>query len=137
MIKNVPKNFKYSTIFSVNSSVFIRFCFLKYYNIGLVACEDFVIYYKELFAVFKLLKKNLKKQLKVRFNISLILPFTRKSLGTRMGKGKGARKGFCYFVRRGEVLFEMVNNVKFDIRYILDQCKLKISGNVKVMKFRI
>jgi ribosomal protein L16/L10AE len=61
--------------------------FLAY---GLVIEKDIYLYYKQLFAIYRLLKKYLKKKKYFKINYSCILPFTKKPVSARMGKGKGA-----------------------------------------------
>jgi ribosomal protein L16/L10AE len=62
-------------------------CFTTY---GIVVEKDTFLNYNQLFTVVKLLKKKFKKKAYVRINVSCVLPFTKKPVSARMGKGKGA-----------------------------------------------
>jgi ribosomal protein L16/L10AE len=62
-------------------------CFNTY---GLVVEKDTFLTYNQLFTVVRLLKKKFKKKVYLRINVSCVLPFTKKPVSARMGKGKGA-----------------------------------------------
>ena len=91
-MKREPKNWKYKRTFKFSNKVnhlepAMGHLFFSYY--GLVVQKDVFLYYNQLFTIFRVLKKNLKKNCYIRFNVSCILPFTKKPVSKRMGKGKG------------------------------------------------
>ena len=47
-----------------------------------------------------------RKNSKIRINVFPHIPVTKKSIGTRMGKGKGNVDHFVAFVKAGKMLFE-------------------------------
>jgi ribosomal protein L16/L10AE len=62
---------------------------LGFSTYGLVVCKDIFLNYTHLFTLYRLLKKKLKKK-NFKINFSCILPYTKKPVSARMGKGKGA-----------------------------------------------
>jgi len=64
--------------------------YISFNIFGLVVEQDIVINFDQLFMLYRLLKKKFKKRCYVKFNISCVLPFTKKPVSARMGKGKGA-----------------------------------------------
>ena len=97
-------------------------------------CE---LFYNQLFSVFKVLKKYFKKRALIKFNVSLQIPYTKKSVSARMGKGKGQRKGFKAVVKKGTLLFEL-GNVNFMEGYnVLVQCSKRLPVKTKVCIFKV
>ncbi len=92
-MKRDPKNFKYKRTFKfVNKVEHFEpaMCHVNFSAYGLVATKDTFLNYEQLFTVYRLLKKKLKRKHLFRFNWSCVLPFTKKPVSARMGKGKGA-----------------------------------------------
>jgi large subunit ribosomal protein L16 len=93
-MKEFPKTFKYGRVFRVKlkkdekARNFLNVSFFEY---GLKALENGKINLKHLNSITRLLKKLYKKNIAIKYNISLITPVTKKPLETRMGKGKGER----------------------------------------------
>jgi len=85
-------------------------------NYGLVVEKDVYIYYAQLFTMYRLIKKKLKKKKYFKINFSCILPFTKKPVSARMGKGKGAWKGFNVLIRKGSIICE-VGNMSWKVLY--------------------
>lgn len=138
MFKQLPKKFKYGRSFTIDMRVNTsRYCILQYFVLGLVFLEAGDIYYHQVFAIFKLLKKHFKKRVKLKFNISFDIPYTKKSISSRMGKGKGARKGFKALVERGQILVEL-SGVSFLSGYkALLQGGQRLPLLTKVVKIKI
>ena len=84
---------------------------------GLVACESGSLTRDQLAACLKVLtialrkKRSRRKQKSRVFSCSAVLrgPVTAKSLGSRMGRGKGNVAGWVCYVKRGRVLFQVQN----------------------------
>jgi len=93
-MKEFPKTFKYGRVFRVKlkenekSKNVVNVNFLEY---GLKVLENGKITMKHLNSINRLLKKIFKKVIKIKYNVSLITPVTKKPLETRMGKGKAER----------------------------------------------
>ncbi len=67
---------------------------------------------------------------------------TKKSLGNaRMGKGKGALDSLMFYVKKGQILFEirllfnlnLFNNIDIAIKNLLIQCQNKIALRTKIL----
>jgi ribosomal protein L16/L10AE len=62
------------------------------------------------------------------------LPFTKKPVSARMGKGKGAWKGFNVFLRRGTFLLEIGNIKTIYILLALKEIAEKLPVKIKIVK---
>lgn len=140
-MKKEPKNWKYKRTFKFKNKVnnlepSMGHLSFSYY--GLVVQKDTFLHYNQLLTVYRILKKNLKKDCYIRFNFSCILPFTKKPVSMRMGKGKGAWKGFNVFLRKGTFLLE-VGYKKNDmiLKFVLQECLIRLPANVKIIKLKI
>ena len=84
---------------------------------GLVACEGGPLTQEQLSSCLKVLaaglrgRKSRRKQKNRLYSCSVVLraPVTAKSLGSRMGRGKGAVESWVCYVKRGRVLFQVQN----------------------------
>lgn len=118
---NFPQNLKYkkynkkfaygnsnSTELRVNSLFMGSSC-------GIVALEAGVITIAQLKTCIALLNKTIKIKRKTKNKLicSIIIraPITEKSLGSRMGRGKGAVSKWVCHVKKGRMLFQ-VQNIK-------------------------
>jgi len=93
-MKEYPKKFKYGRVFRVktkNNHYSKKYLNISFYQYGLKAIENGKIRLHHINAITRLVKKTFKKELKVRYNLSLVTPVTEKPREVRMGKGKGAR----------------------------------------------
>lgn len=55
----------------------------------------------------QLINKTIKRRGKIRFPVASLIPRTEKSVGIRMGKGKGSVAQWVVALKRGTVLFEI------------------------------
>lgn len=64
---------------------------------------------------------------------------TKKSLGNaRMGKGKGALDAQMYYVKKGQIIFEIfIKNLKYNflLLRLLKQCQHKLPFSTKIFKY--
>jgi large subunit ribosomal protein L16 len=58
-------------------------------------------------SILRLIKILLKRKIKLKLNISFIVPISKKPLETRMGSGKGERKFWRCPIKKGMILFEL------------------------------
>ena len=111
--------------------------FLGFSTYGVAVEKDIFLNYMQLFTLYRLLKKKLKKKKTFKINFSCILPYTKKPVSARMGKGKGAWRGFNVFLRKGTILLE-INDVNFfELRIILKECMQKLPVKTKLIKLKI
>lgn len=139
-MKRDPKNWKYKRSFKLINKVYsFEPCMslLGFFAYGIVIEKDIFLNYTHLFTLYKLLKKKFKKKKVFKINVSCVLPYTKKPVSARMGKGKGAWRGFNVFLRKGTVLLEIGNISVFDLKFVLNECKQKIPVKTKVIKLTI
>jgi large subunit ribosomal protein L16 len=74
---------------------------------GLMAKEGAWITSNQIEAARVAMTRYMKRGGKVFINIFPHMPLTKKSIGTRMGKGKGAVEAWVAVVKEGKVLFEI------------------------------
>lgn len=118
---NFPQNLKYKKYnkkFAYGSThkLELRSSFLFVgSSCGIVALEPGVITISQLKTCIALLNKiiKIKRKAKNKLICSIIIraPITEKSLGSRMGRGKGAVSKWVCHVKKGRLLFQ-VQNVK-------------------------
>jgi ribosomal protein L16/L10AE len=95
MIKNNPKSIKYGRVFRIKlkdtKSSSSGFESLKFYSHGIKALENSRLTIEHLNSINRLLKRLFKKNVNVKYNISMIIPVTKKPLEARLGGGKADR----------------------------------------------
>jgi large subunit ribosomal protein L16 len=80
---------------------------LTFGKIGLKAAESGIINAKQIEAARQAISRKIKRNGKLWVKIFPNVPITSKSVGTRMGKGKGNVSHWGSRVRGGTVLFEV------------------------------
>lgn len=141
MIKFTPKRFKYNRSFTKrkiegNKRLF-RNLHVDRYQVGFMAMEDTYLFRDEVMSIYRFLKKALDKKMKIRFHLDFVQTYTSKSVGMRMGKGKGPRREFFSIVRMGAVFIEIYLDKKLDFRLkekiqkVLDGLKKRVSFKIK------
>ncbi len=109
-MKIAPKKFKYGRVFRIklqNNNISNYLLNIWFYEYGIKAITKGKIKVQHINAISRLLKRKFKKELKTRFNISLVTPVTQKPDESRMGKGKGQRSYWEYNAKRGSILLEV------------------------------
>lgn len=74
---------------------------------GLMAKDGAWITANQIEAARVAMTRYMKRGGKVYINIFPHMPLTKKSIGTRMGKGKGAVEAWVAVVKEGKILFEV------------------------------
>jgi large subunit ribosomal protein L16 len=69
--------------------------------------ENIVLSREQLLRLNQLINKVIKRRGKIRFPVATLVPRTEKSVGVRMGKGKGSVAEWVVSLKRGSVLFEI------------------------------
>ena len=80
---------------------------LKFGNVGLKATESGLISSKQIESARQAISRKIKRKGKIWIKIFPDLPITSKSIGSRMGKGKGPVSHWVARVRGGTILFEV------------------------------
>ena len=115
-IKNNPKNVVYGRVFKVKlneNTVISPSHKIPYYMYGIKAMENGKLTIKHINAISRLLKRLFKKNVKVKFNTSLIIPVTKKPLEARLGGGKAARSHWECPVKKGMVILEFSTELNY------------------------
>ena len=138
-MRREPRNWKYKRAFKFKNKISNfepSMSHVSFSNYGLVVEKDTFLEYNQLFTIYRLLKKKFKKRCYIKFNVSCILPFTKKPVSARMGKGKGAWKGFNVFVRRGTILLELGNIEELNILFVFNDCSKRLPVKTRLIKFK-
>jgi large subunit ribosomal protein L16 len=69
--------------------------------------ESTVLSREQLLRLSQIINKTIKRRGKIKFSGSTLIPRTEKSVGVRMGKGKGSVAERVISLKRGAVLFEI------------------------------
>jgi len=121
-MKEFPKTFKYGRVFRVkldNNEKSKNFLNIAFYEYGLKVLENGKLTIKHLNSINRLLKKIFKKTIKIRYNVTMVNPVTKKPLEVRMGKGKAERSHWECSLKKGCVMLE-IGNLDIDkINYAL------------------
>ena len=110
---------------------------LKFGQVGLILVSPFFINSKKIFRLKLFLKKSARRTdktlRKVWVNAFPHIPFTKKVIGSRMGKGKGKLKIWFNKVTAGTILIELKNLRKGRAMYFLSQAKHKLKSKSKII----
>jgi len=108
-MKEFPKKFKYGRVFRIklkNKQGAVNFLNTWFYQYGLKALENGKLRLFHINAFIRLIKRRFKRELKIRLNVSLITPVTKKPREVRMGKGKGQRSHWeCNIKKRNDIIW--------------------------------
>jgi large subunit ribosomal protein L16 len=81
--------------------------FINPYSFILKVTENVTITRNQILTLNQILEKIIKKRGKINFDHISFNPYTKKSVGTRMGKGKGPLFGWLCCLKRGSTLIEI------------------------------
>lgn len=87
---------------------------ISYGECGLYSTEPGILTSRQIEAVRSCINKSLKKGGKIYLRVFPAIPYTKKPLETRMGKGKGNVEDWICKIKPGQVLFE-VSGVSMDL----------------------
>ena len=105
---------------------------LEYGNYGIQLLEYGKIQSKQLEALQRIITFYMKKKGKIWMRVYPMFPFTKKPLEVRMGKGKGAVKGWEAEVYPGQVLYEIISTDNRLALNALEQAlkRLQLEGRI-------
>lgn len=120
--KSRLKHFKYNTR-------------LNFGNFGLKAIESGLINLKQIESARKVLTNKIGRKSKIWVKVFYNLAITKKSLGLRMGKGKGKIHHFAAKLKSGSIIFEIIssNSNNQIIVDALKDCRYKLPVRTIVM----
>ena len=111
---------------------------LAFYSFGLKALSSYRFTADQMEAVSATLRKFLGKKYPIIFRVFAHEPISEKSIGVRMGGGKGEFKKWVAFVKKGMILFEVnCDMVNTDNRLLYEAMNIaanKIPFATKIIK---
>lgn len=134
-----PRKFKYKSrqkLRRVNRTLGLKRD-LKFGQACLMLTRPLLINSKKMFRLKLFLKKAARKtdktQRKVWVNTFPHIPLTKKTVGSRMGKGKGKLSIWFNKLSTGTILIELKNLRKGRATYFLKQAQNKLKSKSKIM----
>lgn len=124
---------------SINSCEY-KSTILKQGHYGIKFIEKGWLTLEQIRAIRQFFRRFFKKKLgSIWFRIFPERFKTKKSLGSaRMGKGKGALDAQMYYVKKGQIIFEIfIKNLKYNflLLRLLKQCQHKLPFSTKIFKY--
>jgi len=107
MLKITTTKIKLKTKKNLKTKGINKNSFMNPYSFVLKVTENVTIDRSQVLMLNQILVKIVKKRGKINFDHIIFNPYTKKSIGTRMGKGKGALFGWLCCLKRGSTLVEM------------------------------
>ena len=103
-----PKKLKKKKVRKGNlKKISYKTSYLRFGWIGLKSIESGTLTFRNIEASRQAISRKIKKKGKLWIRIFPHTPLTNKSLGSRMGKGKGSFKNFIIKISSGTMLFEL------------------------------
>jgi len=103
---------------------------------GLISLETGRLDNKVVKSLIDIVKRKIKiKKGKLWFYLNMNIPVTQKSIGTRMGKGKGNIAKHVTFVRKGQILCELSLLNKEEAYEILKIASSKLPTKTRIIEY--
>lgn len=137
-MKQFPSNLKYKKYHRVNfffsKSLEKKVFFLSHGDFGIQSIESGKITFKQIEACRRTLKRGLRKIGNLWIKLFTDVPVYKKSLASRMGKGKGNLSHWIKAVKKGTILFEISGLNLSKAEYVLNKSKTKLPVKTKIVK---
>lgn len=136
-MKEAPRTFKFGGRrfrLKLNNNMNSSYTKLNLYEYGIKALETGWITSNQINSILRLIRIFLKRKIKLKLNISFIIPFTKKPLESRMGSGKGERKFWKCPIKKGMVLFEFGDLTLDEMNYIYLMIANRVTFLIKLIK---
>lgn len=101
---------------------------------SLQTMDSYLITFKQIEACRRTLKRGVKKEGTLSIKLFTDQPIYKKSLASRMGKGKGNLSHWSSKVKKGRSIFEINGLHPLYARYVLSKSKTKLPIKSKVLK---
>ena len=118
--KGKLKNFSYNNVLNFG-------CF------GLKSMESGIISFNQLESARKILTKKTNRKIKVWKKISKNTVITKKSTGSRMGKGVGKFVCLKFKIKKDSIIFEIMGVNKKKLVNALKLCRYKLPVKTKIV----
>jgi len=137
-MKQFPNNLKYKKYhrcnFFFSKSLEKKVFYLSSGDYGLQSLQSGKITFKQIEACRRTLKRGLKKMGNLWIKLFTNVPVYKKSLASRMGKGKGNLSHWIKPVKKGTILFEISGLKEDRAIFVLDKSKSKLPVKTKIIK---
>lgn len=135
-MKQYPKSLKFKKNHKVNKSFLTlkeqKVFFPKNGLFVIKALEAGKLNFKQIEACRKSLRRDMKKQGKIFIRVFTYHSITKKSVGIRMGKGKGNHALWICPIRKGQVICEIYGIPDVMAGFALKNAGHKLPFNVKI-----
>ena len=129
-----PRYIKYKKVFKLKIKTKKK-TFQIYNSIALKSIQPGLLDYKNIETLRRLIVKKVGKNSKILFRIFLNSPLTKKSLSSRMGKGKGPHSNFIARIPSGMIILEFIPFIKCSValKQLVKELQLKLPFQVKIL----
>lgn len=137
-MKQYPNNLKFKKYHKANNFFFINIEKKLFFPLdgeyALQCLEPGKLKFKQIEACRRTIKRGLLKKDNLWIKLFTNIPVTKKSISSRMGKGKGNVSHWVVAVKRGQILFE-ISTLKFEkALFVLTKAKTKLPIKTKFIK---
>lgn len=137
-MKQFPSNLKYKKYHRVNfffsRSIEKKLFYISNGDLGIQSIESGKINFKQIEACRRTIKRGLKKIGNMWIKLFTNIPVYKKSLASRMGKGKGNLSHWIRPIKKGTILFEISGLNSNKAEYVLNKSKTKLPVKTKLIK---
>ena len=137
-MKQYPKMLKYKKNHKSDPSFLYKKegkeFFLNFGEYGIQSLESCKIKFQQIESCRRTIKRGVKKLGYMWIKLFTNIPIYQKSLGSRMGKGKGVLKYWICRIKKGQILFEISGLNYIKSFNILNKSKSKLPIKTKIIK---
>lgn len=137
-MKQYPGYLKYKKYQKLNSfnlkTIDKKNFFLHHGNFAIKSIESGKINFKQIESCRRTIKRGLKKIGNLWIKLFTDIPIYKKSLASRMGKGKGNLAYWIASIKKGTILFEISGLKMSKALYLLKKSKSKLPLKTKIIK---
>lgn len=112
-----------------------RFFYPKFSDLGVQAIDNGKLTNRHIETGRRYIRRKLKKGSFMKINMFPYLPFTKKPVSARMGKGKGRVYGWVFPCKKGRVLYEVRLNILSSLK--IERLTRTLKGISKKMPVRV
>ena len=137
-MKQNPNNLKFKKYHKINffysKTIEKKIFYPSDGEYGIQSLEYGKIKFKQIEACRRTIKRGLNKFGKLWIKLFTNVQVTKKSLASRMGKGKGNLSHWIALIKKGQILFELSGINKETAYLILKKSKSKLPIKTKIVK---
>lgn len=137
-MKQFPNNLKFKKYHKNNDfykySIEKKNFYLNFGEYGIQSIEAGKINFKQIEACRRTLKRGLRKIGLIWIKLFTNIPIYKKSISSRMGKGKGNLSTWISAIKKGQILFEISGLNILKSLFLLNKSKTKLPIKTKIIK---